>query len=325
MEVTCTVCGRIFEHNRKVMYCSNRCKNIASKQRRGIGTYAISIPIQKQCVICGKTFETVRADLITCGAPECVEERERRSHRERDRRRGRDPRAKHTREEWNAIKHREAEQRQITKKVEKAWLKALHTVERECAQCGKPFYCLDTETKQTCSSECSRKYKNRKRDHRIPKEQYVDHITLERLYRRDNGKCYICGCDCDFDDYKISRRGNKYPGDKRPEIEHVIPISRGGLHSWGNVRLACHRCNHKKSDSLIIVEPLSKEIAYSMQPKPNAKQTAQYTLDGQLIKVWESTGQIERELGLSSKHIQNVCRGTKSGTGNAYGFHWSYL
>jgi 5-methylcytosine-specific restriction endonuclease McrA len=32
--------------------------------------------------------------------------------------------------------------------------------------------------------------------------------------------------------------------------DHVIPLSRGGIHSASNVVPACHRCNCSKQDSL---------------------------------------------------------------------------
>ena len=33
-----------------------------------------------------------------------------------------------------------------------------------------------------------------------------------------------------------------------PSIDHVKPISKGGLHEWGNVQLAHFSCNSKKGD-----------------------------------------------------------------------------
>jgi len=36
------------------------------------------------------------------------------------------------------------------------------------------------------------------------------------------------------------------------EIDHIIPISRGGRHSIGNLAPACRSCNRNKSDSLIM-------------------------------------------------------------------------
>lgn len=279
------------------------------------------------CVICGKEFDTRIYTKITC-SPECSEARIRQRRKECDKNRpNRDSRRyEHTREEWNQIIKEQARQRAERETIEKAWYKALHTVERECAECGALFYCLDNETRVTCSTECSKRRSNRRADKRIPKEQRVDKISLKKLFKRDNGICYLCGCECDWDDWKTSRRGNKYPGDKYPVIEHVIPVSKGGLDSWDNVRLACSKCNSEKSDGIIKIQPMSHEFAYSQKYcATQAKRTAQYTLDGKLIRIWDSTGQIERETGLKSKHIQAVCRRDKSNTGNAYGFHWEYV
>ncbi|MDT2396282.1 HNH endonuclease [Enterococcus avium] len=34
-------------------------------------------------------------------------------------------------------------------------------------------------------------------------------------------------------------------------MDHVIPISKGGTHSWDNVRLAHRHCNAIKRDALL--------------------------------------------------------------------------
>jgi 5-methylcytosine-specific restriction endonuclease McrA len=47
-------------------------------------------------------------------------------------------------------------------------------------------------------------------------------------------------------------------------IDHVIPRSRGGQHSWDNVVIACFRCNNKKSDSLL------SEIGWKLPFVPKA-------------------------------------------------------
>ncbi|WP_280888219.1 HNH endonuclease signature motif containing protein [Streptomyces sp. LBL] len=33
-----------------------------------------------------------------------------------------------------------------------------------------------------------------------------------------------------------------------PEVDHVRPLARGGLHEWSNLAPACARCNRLKSD-----------------------------------------------------------------------------
>lgn len=50
-------------------------------------------------------------------------------------------------------------------------------------------------------------------------------------------------------------------------IEHVVPLSRGGLHSIGNVLPACARCNCSKGNKLI-VEWKRKQIIKDLPPMP---------------------------------------------------------
>ena len=45
------------------------------------------------------------------------------------------------------------------------------------------------------------------------------------------------------DDYRC-----QYCGDRADSIDHVLPRSRGGLHTWENVAAACRPCNLTKRD-----------------------------------------------------------------------------
>lgn len=320
-EKECKYCGKTFiAHNNRKQFCSRKCKDISIRLRKGIKVNPNVEPYKRKCSFCGKDFETFR-DVTKCCCHECSVSYQKQENAKRDRKR-----AQYSLEEYKKIVRIRAIENAEKKRIEKERYRTEHTVERECEECGTIFKCLDYENRKTCSAECSRKRSNRARDKRIPKEQKVDHISLKRLFKRDSGKCYLCGCDCDFNDWNYSKNGNRYPGNTYPEIEHVIPVSKGGLHSWDNVRLACHKCNGEKADGIIKTVPMSKEFAYSQKfNKVLKKKTAQYSLDGNLIKVWDSTAQIKRELGLNDKHIQNVCRGDNSNTGNAYGYHWEYV
>jgi 5-methylcytosine-specific restriction endonuclease McrA len=59
-------------------------------------------------------------------------------------------------------------------------------------------------------------------------------ISYKALRKRDGSQCYHCGLEMSFDTLK---KGEYEP--RRATIEHIIPISRGGLHIWDNVALAC--------------------------------------------------------------------------------------
>lgn len=123
-----------------------------------------------------------------------------------------------------------------------------------CQCCGGLF--VNSGAKKYCSSECSKRVRNAiKKDRRIRKMRNVivdNNITLEALYKRDNGKCYICGRVCDWNDYTVNDGGAFIANDSYPSIDHVTPLSRGGKHAWENVKLACRRCNNAKRDRIDI-------------------------------------------------------------------------
>ncbi len=63
---------------------------------------------------------------------------------------------------------------------------------------------------------------------RVP---FQAHAPLSRkgVFARDGGRCAYCAGTA-------------------TSIDHVIPRSRGGAHTWDNVVAACRRCNHIKAD-----------------------------------------------------------------------------
>lgn len=99
--------------------------------------------------------------------------------------------------------------------------------------------------------ECKRikaRQRERTKDHRrrTRERQGFDRtITLEKLYERDHGVCYLCNKTCDWQDFQRIN-GNFIVGGSYPTVEHVKALCKGGTHSWDNVKLACFACNSKK-------------------------------------------------------------------------------
>lgn len=58
-------------------------------------------------------------------------------------------------------------------------------------------------------------------------------ISIVLLYESDEGICTLCFCECSKED---------------ATIDHDIPISRGGGHTWDNVQLAHMLCNQQKGN-----------------------------------------------------------------------------
>ena len=57
-------------------------------------------------------------------------------------------------------------------------------------------------------------------------------MTRAALMHRDRFRCAYCGAKADT-------------------VDHVVPRSRGGDHSWENCVAACSTCNHLKADRLL--------------------------------------------------------------------------
>jgi len=63
---------------------------------------------------------------------------------------------------------------------------------------------------------------------RVPYRAQVA-LTRKAVFTREGGRCAYCG-------------------GPSSTLDHVVPRSRGGRHTWENVVAACQRCNHAKAD-----------------------------------------------------------------------------
>lgn len=123
---------------------------------------------------------------------------------------------------------------------------------RVCVECGKIFDATNGNQKY-CSIECSNRRDNRikeiNRRTKLKKNGKINwDISLSKLIKRDKNICHICGSKCSSKDYTIDKGNNFIVGADYPSIDHVIPVSKGGTHTWDNVKLAHHYCNSIKSD-----------------------------------------------------------------------------
>ena len=56
--------------------------------------------------------------------------------------------------------------------------------------------------------------------------------------------------------------------------------------------------------------------------KARSKPVGQYTLDGELVKIWQSPCEAGKQIGLSDSHVSKVANGKLK---TAYGFIWKYV
>jgi 5-methylcytosine-specific restriction endonuclease McrA len=65
-----------------------------------------------------------------------------------------------------------------------------------------------------------------------------------------------------------------YCGNSATSIDHVVPRSRGGTHTWDNVVAACRRCNHTKADRSLA------ELGWALPHPPRTPSGAAWRLLG---------------------------------------------
>lgn len=91
-------------------------------------------------------------------------------------------------------------------------------------------------------------HRKRARNFNVPYEN-VDRLSV---FQRDEYKCWICGKKT-LSDFAYSE-GSGCPHPDSPTLDHVIPLSRGGPHSYSNTRCACFLCNCQKGDKIGFVK-----------------------------------------------------------------------
>ena len=72
-------------------------------------------------------------------------------------------------------------------------------------------------------------------------------MTRAALMHRDRFRCAYCGGKADT-------------------VDHVVPRSRGGDHTWENCVAACSTCNHRKADRLL------GELGWTLRAMPTPAQ-----------------------------------------------------
>lgn len=198
------------------------------------------------CAYCGKEFETRRKNKKYCSR-ECCQEQ----HKADMRIRYVGKREKNCRFCGKALPKFKSyfcdgECKRRWHCVQKGLAQSYEETERVCIVCGNHFFDYK-QNRVTCSAECARQRRINPRYKGITVDRG---ITLAEVVKRDNQICQLCGGMIDWNDYVI-KNGAKICGNAYPSIDHIVPISRGGVHAWGNVQLAHRGCNSSKCNRFV--------------------------------------------------------------------------
>lgn len=143
---------------------------------------------------------------------------------------------------------------------------------RPCGECGVVFAPTEYGDKRRlfCSKVCGHrqakriaKAARRARMRSLPRET-VDPLVV---FRRDDWHCHICGATT-----PMALRGTHH--DRAPELDHIVPLSAGGAHTYANTACSCRACNHAKGeltlDEYLIARSGSKGVGPSKLPDPGS-------------------------------------------------------
>ena len=87
-------------------------------------------------------------------------------------------------------------------------------------------------------------------------------LTRRAVFARDEWTCQYCGRPAE-------------------NVDHVIPRSRGGTHTWENVVASCRRCNAKKENRL------HGDVGMRLRRQPYAPRDGLRLSLGKLEPEWE--------------------------------------
>jgi 5-methylcytosine-specific restriction endonuclease McrA len=99
--------------------------------------------------------------------------------------------------------------------------------------------------------EKCRAYVDNRRAYRVgANRSKIEERDIRRMLERQDGRCFYCS---------VPVRG-------RHEIEHLVPLSRGGRHSIGNIVASCRFCNRSKGAKTVMEFRLYRQAKMLVDP-----------------------------------------------------------
>lgn len=159
----------------------------------------------------------------------------------------------------------------------------------------------------------------------------LDKVTIDNIGRKQYFKGCIMKLQCDRDGYlyvSLTKEGCKkkfkihrlvaeafIPNpDNKPTVDHINTIRTDN--TVANLKWTT---NKENSNNVLTRKHISKSLLGENHPL--SKKIVQLSLDGELIKIWNSMGEAEREKGFCKTSISKVCIGKQK---QHKGYKWMY-
>lgn len=116
-----------------------------------------------------------------------------------------------------------------------------------CVECGREFTAAYGDKRRIyCSDACNmRSFRRVKKpiERARLRTATIERVDPYRVFERDGWRCQICH-------RPTPKRLRGTMNERAPELDHIIPLSKGGEHSYRNTQCACRACNGAKSASV---------------------------------------------------------------------------
>lgn len=106
-----------------------------------------------------------------------------------------------------------------------------------CVDCGEAF--TATTMRSYCSRLCMKRANRRQRKALERGATKRERVYRKKVYERDSWCCQLCGFPVDPNPSRPTDR-------HAPSLDHILPLSLGGEHTYDNVQLAHYACNSAK-------------------------------------------------------------------------------
>jgi len=133
-----------------------------------------------------------------------------------------------------------------------SWRKNRKPNLRNCRWCQKEFdskrtlrdFCswVCRDAKKKSDKKISDSRSNHRRRQRM-ENKFFFMLDKNEIFKRDKFICAMCKRKC--------LRNVKWPHPRYPTIDHIIPLSKNGLHVIQNLRTLCWACNMQKRATLV--------------------------------------------------------------------------